>query len=94
LTSDRTFVRDSLNIVSIIWHTDLGKINLVDLHRDGKPDVWQRIVEYVSGTEKRYSLQIYRSNGSHFYSITGQADDSVKKVIYNFLLQKKSKPLS
>jgi len=94
LTSDRTFVRDSLNIVSIIWHTDLGKINLVDLHRAGKPNVWQRIVEYVSGIEKRYSLQIYRANGSHFYSITSQADDSVKKVIYNFLLQKKSKPRS
>jgi hypothetical protein len=94
LTSDRTFVRDSLNIVSMIWHTDLGKINLVDLHRDGKPDVWQRIVEYISGTETRYSLEIFRSNGSHFYSITSQADDSVKKVIYNFLLQKKSKPRS
>jgi hypothetical protein len=94
LTSDRTFVRDSLNIISMIWHTDLGNVNLIDQHRHGKPDIWQRIVEYISGTEKRYLLQIYRSNGSHFFSITSQADDSVKKVIYNFLLQKKSKPRS
>ena len=87
-------MRDAMDIVSLVWYADLGKITLVDLHKDGNPSVWQKIVEKLSGVEKRYVLQIHRSNGTHFYSITGQTDDSVKKVVYNFLLQKKSQPRS
>jgi hypothetical protein len=94
LTNQRVIVRDAMDIVSLVWYADLGKITLVDLHKDGNPSVWQKIVEKLSGVEKRYVLQIHRSNGTHFYSITGQTDDSVKKVVYNFLLQKKSQPRS
>jgi hypothetical protein len=89
-TSDRIFVRNALNIVSLVWYTDLGEIRLIDKRKGGKPGIWQKIVENLSRTERRYSLQIHRLNGTPFFSITGQADDTVKKVIYNFLLQKKS----
>jgi hypothetical protein len=41
------------------------------------------------GFEPKYSLVIGRHNGSHFHTIAGEADDRVKKVIYNFLLKQK-----
>jgi hypothetical protein len=47
------------------------------------------MLETISGGQHRYSLRIFRRSGAPFYTIAGQADDSVKKVIYNFLLRKK-----
>jgi hypothetical protein len=86
------FVRDALNIVSLLWYDDLGEIRFVDQRKNGKLGVWQRMVERLSGTEQKYALEIRRRDGSCFYSIASQADDSVKKVIYNFLQQKKPQP--
>jgi hypothetical protein len=77
---------------SIIWYSDLGEISLIDHRKDGKWGVWQTVLEKVSGTEQKYTLQIHRRNGAHFFSLAGQADDSVKKVIYNFLRHKKYQP--
>jgi hypothetical protein len=94
LTSYRIFVRDALNIVSFLWFTDLGEVHFVDRNKHGKPRFWQWIVELFPGIEPRYSLQIYRRNRTLLYSLAGQADDRVKKVIYNFLLQKKSQTRS
>ena len=92
VASHAVIVRDTLNMTSIIWYADLGEISLIDLRKDGNLGVWQNLLEKVSGTQQKYSLQIYRRNGTHFYSLTGQTDDSVKKVIYNFLLRKKYQP--
>ena len=92
LTSYRIFVRDRLGIVALLWYTDLGEIRLIDLHRDGRPGLWQRIVTRFSGIERRYALEIFRHTGQPFYTAAGQADDTVKKVIYNFLRQLKSQP--
>ncbi len=89
-TSYRIFARDAFNQVALLWYTDLGEIRLIDLHRDGKPSFWQRIVEGLTGIQRRYSLEIQRHTGGPFFTITRQADDSVKKVIYNFLRHKKN----
>ncbi|MGO9434693.1 MAG: J domain-containing protein [Terracidiphilus sp.] len=88
LTSYRIFVRSALNIVAFLWFTDLGTVSFIDRLTHGKPEFWQRLVEMM-GLEPKYSLVIGRHNGSHFHTIAGEADDRVKKVIYNFLLKQK-----
>lgn len=86
LTSYRIFVRNALNIIAFLWFSDLGEIGFIDRMTHGKPRLWQTIVEKL-GLEPRFSLVIHRHDGSHFHSIEGEADDRVKKVIYNFLRQ-------
>jgi hypothetical protein len=88
-TSHGVFVRDQHRIVSLIWYSDLGEIRLIDQRIRGKLSLLQRLVQRVSGTRPSYLLQIYRRDGTQFYSLSDRADDSVKKVIYNFLLRKK-----
>jgi DnaJ domain len=92
LTSHRIIVRDAMSVVSLLWYTDLGEIQLLDRHERKKSGIWQRIVGRAWGIKHRYTLQINRLNGTHFYSIAGQAHDNVKKVVYNFLLQMKQQP--
>ena len=82
-------VCDSLKMASILWYADLGEINMIDQRRQGRLGIWHRLLERVSGTQQKYALHINRRNGAHFYSLVSQADDSVKKVIYNFLLRMK-----
>ena len=92
LTSYRMFVRDAMNVVSLVWYNDLGEVLLLDQHDRGKYRLWRRIVEYIWGIKREYLLQIHRHNGTHFYSIADQLNDNVKRVIYNFLLQMKQQP--
>lgn len=87
LTSYRIFVRDALNVISLLWYTDLGDVLFVSQKRHGKAGVWQRLVNYLWGRKEKYSLVIKRHNGAHFFSIDDQTDDRVKRVIYNFLSQ-------
>jgi hypothetical protein len=82
-------VRDARNIISLLWYKDLGEINLIDKQKSGKPGLWQSLVGGVAGSQAKYALEVNRSNGMLFCSISGQVDDSVKKVIYDFLLRKK-----
>ncbi|HTB98838.1 MAG TPA: J domain-containing protein [Terracidiphilus sp.] len=90
LTSYRLFFRNHLFIVSLLWYTDLGEIRLVDQFEGGKQGMWQRIVETFSGIQQRYALEIDRHTGALFCTLTGELDDSVKKVVYNFLRQAKN----
>ena len=87
-------MRDARNIVSLLWYTDMGEIHLIDSRKQGKPSSWQRFVGGLSGSQSDYALQIYRNNGIAFYAISGQVDDSVKTVIYDFLLHQKSQTQS
>ena len=89
LDSHSVIVRNNLNIVSLLWYTDLGEISLTDRRKNGKLNLRQKLADKITGPQPNYTLQIYRRNGTHFYSLAGQADDSVKKVIYNFLLRRK-----
>jgi hypothetical protein len=94
LTNYRVFVRNALNIVAFLWYNDLGEIRFIDQHRHGKSQIWISIVDHLLNLDPKYALEIYRRNGTFFHSVTSEADDSVKKVIYNFLLQKKSQTYS
>jgi hypothetical protein len=87
-------VRDAMKIVSFLWFDDLGEVFFVDRNKHGKPRMWQWIVDSFPEIEPRFSLEIYRRNGTLLYSLASGADDRVKKVIYNFLLQKKSQARS
>ncbi len=86
------FVRDAMNLVSLLWYDDLGELRFVDRRKHGRLGLWQRWLENMAGSEHKYTLEIYRHDGSLFYAIGDQADDSVKKVIYNFLQQKRPPP--
>jgi hypothetical protein len=90
LASHGIMVRNAHNIVSLLWYSDLGEIKLIDRRRNGKLSRWQKLAERIYGSQPNYSLHIYRRNGTHFYSISGQVDDSVKTVIYKFLMRQKS----
>ena len=89
LASHGVLLRDILNMASLIWYSDLGEITMVDQRRNGKLGLWQRLLEKIAGNQYKYALRIHRRNGAHFCTLAGQADDSVKKVIYNFLLRRK-----
>jgi hypothetical protein len=92
LASHGVIVRDAMSLTSLIWYHDLGEINLIDQRRRGKLNFWNKLLETVSGTQQKFALLIYRRNGALFYRLAGQTDDSVKKVVYNFLLRKKYQP--
>jgi len=83
-------VRDNRNLVSMLWYKDLGDINLIE--KQGKGGMWQSLVGGASGGQAKSVLEIYRNNGTLFHSISSQVDDSVKRVIYDFLLHEKLQP--
>jgi hypothetical protein len=90
LASRGIMVRDSRNMISVIWYTDLGEVKLIEPHQQSKPSGWQKFMGGLSGGAQGTVLQIDRSNGVSFYTISNQVDDSVKMVIYNFLLEQKA----
>jgi hypothetical protein len=85
-------VCETLRQISLLWYEDLGELRFVDQRKQGKLPLRHRFIEKISGTEQKYALEIYRRDGTLFYAIASQADDSVKKVIYNFLQQKRLQP--
>lgn len=89
LTNYRLIVRNPQNIIALLWYTDLGAVQLVDHWKDGKPSLWQQLAEQVAGREQRFELRIHGRDGKPFRSLGGETDDSAKKVVYNFLLQKR-----
>jgi len=89
LGNHKMYIRDASGILSVVWYVDLGSIRLVD-RKEQKQGAWQRIAEKIAGKTQRHSLQIDRLDLSRFYTLTDRPDDSVKKVIYNFLRQMKS----
>ncbi len=88
LASRGIMMRDSRNMISVLWYTDMGEIKLIDQRKQGKASGWQRFVGGLSGSSDCV-LQIDRSNGANFYTISNQVDDSVKTVIYEFLVRQK-----
>ncbi len=90
LTTHGLVVRDIRSIVSLLWYADMGEVRLVPKRRSALAGVAHRIFERLSGTEQKYALEIHRYDGSLYYSIASQVDDGIKKIIYNFLQQKRS----
>jgi curved DNA-binding protein CbpA len=83
-------MRDARGIISLIWYADLGEIKLIDRHKSGKVSSWQKLMGGISGSQSNSILEINRSDGANFYSISGQVEDSAKTAIYNFLVQQKA----
>jgi hypothetical protein len=79
-------VRDVRKIVSLLWYKDMGEIKLVDKQKTG---FWQSLIGGGSGGPAKCALEIYRSNGTLFTTISGQAEESVKRVLYDFLERRK-----
>ena len=79
-------VRDVRKIVSLLWYKDMGEIKLVDKQKIG---FWQSLIGGGSGGPAKCALEIYRSNGTLFTTISGQAEESVKRVLYDFLERRK-----
>ncbi|MGA2277489.1 MAG: J domain-containing protein [Terracidiphilus sp.] len=90
LTDRGIMVRDARNLVTLLLYKDLGEINLIDRQKPSKPGMWQSLVDGIAGGQSKCVLQINRNNGTLFYSLSGQAEDSVKKAIYDFLLRQKA----
>jgi hypothetical protein len=91
LTNHRMYVRNEKELLSVIWYDDLGDVKLIDHETGKKPGMWQRIAEQIAGKSSSLTLEIRRRNGKLFYALDERPDDRTKKVIYNFLLQMKSK---
>jgi hypothetical protein len=91
LTNHRMYIRDATGILTVVWYDDLGDVRLVDRDAGKKPSLWRVLVANLSRNPQKHELHISRHNGSHFYTLRDRPDDRVKKVIYNFLLQMKSK---
>jgi len=92
LASRGLMARDARHNISVLWYADLGEIKLIDPNRQSKPSGWQKFMGGLSGSPQGYVLQIDRSNGVNFLSISSQVDESVKTVIYEFLTRQKSQP--
>jgi len=90
LTVDGIVVRDAHKLVSLLWYSDLGDVRITERRRYGKLNFWPRLVERLYGVRPKYALLVYRRTGSLFCAFADEMDDSVKKVVYNFLLRMKS----
>ncbi|MGA3371691.1 MAG: J domain-containing protein [Terracidiphilus sp.] len=87
-------VRDARGLVSLLWYKDLGEVSLTDKHKGGGLGFSRRFMGGFAGSQHHRSLQICRSNGSVYLSLTDQVDDNVKEVIYDFLLRQKTQAVS
>ncbi|MGD0546598.1 MAG: J domain-containing protein [Terracidiphilus sp.] len=89
LAASGIMMRDARNLISLLWYKDMGEVSLIDKGKQGKPGLWQKLVDGGSGGRSESTLHIFRDNGTLFASLGHQVDDSVKRVIYDFLLSKK-----
>jgi hypothetical protein len=83
-------VRDYRQNISLLWYRDMGEVNLIDKHKSGKSGFSNMLFGKLASGQPKYELQIFRSDGTHFFSITDPVDDHVKKVIDDFLLSQKT----
>ena len=82
-------MRDARSNISLLWYRDMGEVKLIDKRKGGKLSFSQKLFGGASGGQHGCTLQIDRSNGSSFCTISDQAEDSVKEVICDFLLRQK-----
>ncbi|MDR3773041.1 MAG: J domain-containing protein [Terracidiphilus sp.] len=92
LTGRAVLLRHPLNIVSLLWYTELGEVTLSDRRSNGNLTRWQQLADRFLGPQPNYTLHIFRRNGALFSALSATPDDSVKRVVYNFLLRKKHEP--
>lgn len=89
LASRGIMVRDTRNMVSLLWYKDMGAINLIE-RRDVKLSLSQKLFEKVAGSQQSCVLQIGRGDGSPFFSLTDPVEENVVKTVYGFLVDRKA----
>jgi DnaJ-like protein len=87
LTNHRLFIRDSSELVHVLWYADMGQVDYIDRHAEKRQHLSHRLFGWLMDKERRFSLRISRRNGTEFYCLKDNPDDRVKKVVYNFLQQ-------
>jgi DnaJ domain len=92
LATHGVIVKDGSGSISLLQYHDLGRLELLDRELRGKISFWERISERIGGKIEKFTLEIFRRNDSHFYSLSGPIDDSTKLAVYRFLLSKKQQP--
>ena len=90
------FVRDASGILSIVWYTDLGEISLIDPGASKEAGyLAKNCRDHAGHAATVFAAHQSAAMETAFACIDGRsADDRVKKVIYNFLRQMKSKQQS
>jgi hypothetical protein len=83
-------VRNSRNIVSLLWYKDMGELRFVEQQKESKSGSWHKLLGNLSGGQGSCQLAIHRGDGALFLSLTDQVEDSVKRTLYNFFLGKKA----
>lgn len=89
LASRGIMVRDTRNMVSLLWYKDLGAVQLIE-RKDVKLSFSQKLFEKVAGSQQSCVLQIGRSDGTLFFSLSDPVNEDVVKTIYGFLLDRKA----
>jgi DnaJ-like protein len=90
LASNGIILKDTFSGFSLLRYDQLGEIKFNDRRVNGKLPLSARFHQWLSGIEENFELEIYRRDQTLFCApLAGQIDDSVQKVLYNFLLRKK-----
>jgi len=84
-------MRNSRNIVSLLWYKDMGEVRWIEGQSGSKSGSWNKFLGSLSGSPAGSQLAIHRADGALFLSLTDQVEDSVKRVLYNFFLDKKAR---
>lgn len=92
LADSGIFLRDARGLVALLWYDDLGAVRLVERSRRGVAGLWCKLLERFQGREQRFTLEIWRSNGTLFHVIAGEADDRAKQILCEFLERKRPRP--
>jgi hypothetical protein len=90
LATHSAIVKDGLGITSLVWYEDLGNVEMLARFPGNTRGLLRRIREMISPPGRRCVLNVYRRDSSRFCSLTNEVDDSVKAVLYRYLLRKKS----
>jgi hypothetical protein len=83
-------VRNARGIVSLLWYKDMGELRWIEGQSGSKSGSWHKIIGSLSGGHGGCQLAIHRGDGALFLSLTDQAEDSVKRALYDFFLGKKA----
>ena len=57
LTNHRLFIRDSSELVHVLWYADLGNINYIDRHAEKKRTLSHRLFGWLLDKERRFTLR-------------------------------------
>ena len=58
LTNHRLFIRDSSELVHVLWYADLGDIHYIDRHAEKQEDAAHRLFGWLLDKERRFTLKI------------------------------------